>query len=80
MMEIAAFDFYDFGDIIHEHFEIEETDPIDANFESVGFESQYFLVNMGTMAVFYLIYIALVFASPFLGACRSRCKCAKRAS
>ncbi len=29
VMEIAAFDFYDFGDIIHEHMQIEPTDPLD---------------------------------------------------
>ena len=29
VMEIAAFDFYDFTDIIHELFQIEGTDPID---------------------------------------------------
>lgn len=39
IMEIAAFDFVDFGDIIHETFEIEETEPIDVNFDSIGFES-----------------------------------------
>ena len=38
-MEIAAFDFFDFGDLIHEHFAIDPTDPIDSNFEAVGFES-----------------------------------------
>ena len=39
IMSIAAFDFYDFTDIIHELFSIEPTDPIDKNFESIGFES-----------------------------------------
>lgn len=38
-MEIAAFDFFDFTDIIHDLFQIEPTEPIDNNFEAVGFES-----------------------------------------
>lgn len=39
LMEIAAFDFYDFSDIVHDLFQIEETEAIDANFEAIGFES-----------------------------------------
>lgn len=72
IMEIAAFDFVDFGDTIHDTFEIEETEPIDVNFNSIGFESQYFLVNMGTMVVFYLIYLVLALLVSVL-ACCGRC-------
>ena len=68
-MEIAAFDFYDFGDIIHSIFGIVPTDPVDANFESVGFESQYFMVNIGTMIVFYLIYTTALIISNALHPC-----------
>ena len=32
IMKIAAFDFYDLGDIIHTHFKIEPTEPINGNF------------------------------------------------
>ena len=39
VMEIASFDFYDFGDIIHENFKIEETEPVSDGFEEIGFES-----------------------------------------
>ena len=67
VMQIAAFDFYDFGDIIHEWFAIEPTDPVDHKFESVGFESKYFLVNMGSLAVFCLIYICLAGVTLVLG-------------
>ena len=81
VMEIAAFDFYDFGDIIHENMKIEPTDPIDANFEAVGFESQYWMVNLGTMFVFYLIYIAIaLFIAPSLFCCRTKSKRVKKCS
>lgn len=66
VMEIAAFDFYDFTDIILDLFEIEATDPIDNNFEAVGFESQYFLINMGTMVIFCMIYVMCLLVAPFL--------------
>ena len=39
VMEIAAFDFYDFGDIIHENLQIEPTDALNNSFEQIGFES-----------------------------------------
>ena len=60
LMSIAAFDFYEFGDLIHEQFAIPETESINANFESIGFESVYCLVNIGTMFLFYLLYILCV--------------------
>ena len=69
LMSIAAFDFIEFGDIIHEAFSIEATDPIDDNFNSVGFESQYFLNNLGTIALFYLIYFFLLLLAPLLACC-----------
>ena len=71
-MEIAAFDFYDFGDIIHELFKILPTNPIDANFDSIGFESQYFMVNIGTMIVFYLIYTLALVLSVSLHRCATK--------
>ena len=79
-MEIAAFDFFEFGDIIHTHLKIEPTDPIDSNFEAVGFESQYFLVNMGAMVVFYIIYLLCLIIAPFIRMCRKSCRCCKRTS
>ena len=71
-MEIAAFDFYDFGDIIHSVFGIVPTDPIDINFDSIGFESQYFMVNVGTMIVFYLIYTCALLLSTSLHPCANK--------
>ena len=59
-MEIAAFDFYDFSDLIHDRFEIPHTEPINTNFETIGFESSYFLINMGTMFLFYIYYILCI--------------------
>ena len=68
-MEIAAFDFYDFGDIIHTLFGIVPTDAYNSKFESVGFESQYFMVNVGTMVVFYLIYTTALIVSNAMHPC-----------
>ena len=79
IMSIAAFDFYDFTDIIHNLFNLEPTEPIDNNFESIGFESQYFLINMGTMACFFLIYIVvLLIVLACLPFSKRRCRKIKR--
>ena len=60
IMAIAAFDFYDFSEALHEIFMIPPTEPISSNFETIGFESSYFLVNMGTMLLFYIFYLVLL--------------------
>ena len=60
IMSIAAFDFYDFGDVIHKYFNIAQTDSININFETIGFESSYFLINLGTLLLFYLFYILCI--------------------
>ena len=59
--------------------------PIDPNFEAVGFDSQYFPVNMGTMIFFFLIYLVLLcILLPLCGLCASKVrkfkKCRKRLS
>ena len=47
-MDIAAFDFLDSIDPMSKILELEETGPINNNFEGLGFETLYFLNNMGT--------------------------------
>ena len=49
---------------------MEPTDPVNPKFEAVGFESQYFLVNMGTMAVFYGIYIINLIVAIVVSPCK----------
>ena len=73
VMEIAAFDFYEFDDFILENFALEPLDPIDANFEAVGFQSQYVLINMGSMLIFYLLYLIFFIVVPQLTICESKC-------
>ena len=69
IMSIAAFDFFELDGIIHELFGIESTEPVDNSFNSVGLESQYFMVNLGTMTLFFLVYLALIALSPILACC-----------
>ena len=55
IMQIAAFDYYDFSDIIYNVFKIFPTEPINTAFEALGFESNYVLVNIGSLMVPWLI-------------------------
>ena len=71
IMQIAAFDVYDFADIIHDGMDIPPTEPFAPSFEAVGFESEYLLVNMGSLMVPWLV-IALLMALAFL---INKCNC-----
>ena len=80
IMEIAAFDFYDFTNMIHDNMNLEPSEIVNVNFSAIGFESKYFLVNMGTLAAIFLVYFGLILLSPFLWAIRNSCRCMKRSS
>ena len=55
-MQIAAFDIIEIGEPLDNLLDLEPTDPINENFEAVGFESIYLLNNMGTLAIAYGIW------------------------
>ena len=55
-MQIAAFDIIEISDTLDTILSVEPTEPINENFETVGFESIYLLNNMGTLAIAYLIW------------------------
>ena len=76
VMTIAAFDFYESSDVVHETFAIPEAKNMNPNFDADGFESKYFLVNMGTLALFWLILMALTLLYLIL----KPCSCAVRLS
>ncbi len=49
---------------------LNETEPVNANFEAIGFQSIYFLNNMGSLLIGFLIYFAaltvILILQPFL--------------
>ena len=59
IFKIAAFDFYDTGDMVHQTLDLVPTEPLNGNFEELGFESRYLLNNMGTIIFMFLIYPVL---------------------
>jgi hypothetical protein len=74
IMQIAAFDILPTDDFYADYTNIEETDPINENFDSVGFSSLFFLYNLGSMAVAIislpLFALLIVIIKPFR--CNSR--------
>ena len=49
LTEIAAFDYVEVGDYFEMAFDISDSDPMNQNFEALGFETTLFLYNMGSM-------------------------------
>jgi len=59
--EITAFDYVEVGDYFEKVFDISDSDPIDQNFEALGFETTFFLYNMGSM-LFLLVLTPIILA------------------
>ena len=78
-MQIAAFDIVEIGEPLDKMLNLEPTEPINENFEAVGFESIYFLNNMGTLAIAYLIWILATIIAFLLKMFMYRSKKARKA-
>jgi len=63
LMSIAAFDYFEIGPFLDEWLNLKPTDPVNGNFEAVGFESVYFLHNLGTLVLAFVVYFTAVLYS-----------------
>ena len=59
-MGIAAFDLFDIKDYIDIVLDLKPTDPVSAKLETLGFESLYFLHNLGTFTCVIIGYTLVV--------------------
>ena len=48
LSKIAAFDFFEIGDHVNRFLDLQPTEPVNEKYESIGFESLYFINNLGT--------------------------------
>ena len=68
--KIASFDIIDLDPYINKVLNLNETEPFNANFDAIGFGSMFFLNNMGSLLIGFVIYlvglIAILCLSPFL--------------
>ena len=60
LMTIAAFDFYEIGEDVNRWLDLDPTDPVSQNFNQLGFESLYFINNMGTLILWPLLIAFLL--------------------
>ena len=51
LTQIAAFDLLETNEFLTELLELEPKEPLSANFETSGFETVYFLNNLGSFAI-----------------------------
>ena len=65
-MQIAAFEIIEISEPLDNLLELEPTEPINENFEAIGFESIYLLNNMGTLAIAYLIWAVAAIITLFI--------------
>ena len=49
LMKIASFDLIPIDNYLDEHVEMTPRDPINNNFEAIGFESMYVIINLGSI-------------------------------
>ena len=58
--KVAAFDFLDIGEFVNQFLDIPPTDPVDEKYETLGFESLYFINNVGTFITVMLVYMIMI--------------------
>jgi len=63
LLEVIAFDFIDTGDALDWVFGLDPSQAVNASLETLGFESKYFLQNIGTVLIFFVIYALLIASS-----------------
>jgi len=67
-MQIASFDYLDIGFYFDKVFETADSEALGVNFEALGFETTYFIHNMGSMLlpilfIPFFMLIGFLFAS-----------------
>ena len=63
--KVASFDLINIDPLINKVLNLNETEPINANFEALGFQSMFFLNNMGSLIIGFITY--------FIGLIAMRC-------
>ena len=65
-MKICAFDPIPMEDWYHEKLQIKKTAALSQNFETIGYDSKWFIVNVGSFAIFLIIFPAIYLLFPML--------------
>jgi len=78
LMSITAFEVFEIGDIVNALLALEPTSPINDNYNTLGFESVYYINNMGTLFLMFLIYPIMMLVEYLLGLVAEKCDSVKK--
>jgi len=77
LMSITAFEVFEIGDVVNAILSLEKTDPVNENYNALGFESVYFINNMGTLFIVFLIYPVMMLVEYLLRLVAEKCDSVK---
>jgi len=60
LFKIASFNLIDIDPYINKMLSLNETEPFNPNFDSLGFNSMYFLNNMNSLLLGFILYFLLI--------------------
>lgn len=69
-MQIASFDILPTDSFYDEFFDIAETEAINQNFDNLGFNSMFFLYNMGSLSIAWFVIPVLIIVGALLKCCK----------
>ena len=73
IIAIASFDLIPIDDYIDQYGGLTPVDPINHNFEAIGFGSLYVLINLGTLLILIFLFPILVLLERVLRRIKSNC-------
>ena len=72
LMQVAAFEFFDTDDFYFKLLLGRESDAISNNFSVIGFDSAWFINNMGSLGVLIVLSPLIYLMSPLTECCAAR--------
>ena len=65
-MHVCAFDPIPMEDWWHDKLKLKRTKALSLNFETIGYDSRWFIVNLGSLAMFIIIFPFVYLLMPML--------------
>jgi len=77
LYQVAAFDLFEVGPIYDALFGLEPTDPINVNFDTLGFETTSFVGNIGPLIIVYVVFACFMIGLALLYSCKKFARIAR---
>ena len=69
IFKIAAFEIIEIGPYINRALKLNETEALNANFDALGFNSMFFLDNLNSLLLSFLVYFLSILVQVILDCC-----------